>query len=331
MDCLLTKNRGYPLWIPSPSISLPKLNRRLGVCLGDVGVLTPEGGFNYLFNVLHDAAHPINAPLGVPEGFVPLVLDVPTELEFVEWNGGSYLADPSIIRVDNGDVLPCVCCRMRAVTFRLTDYSNRLTVLEATSPEAAVLMIPKEIRTNQLKITTLLKIYVKENIATWYRFVKHTLGRDIENGELRVVYGYRKSSGFGIATAFNTYRRENTRLTFWVDSAWAGISGCPYRWSHIGTAEVKAGPYQQENPDISSAESARNQCLFVNTMAAKVSAEIWKCIEELENATPVDLDSNLTSSMVQSSGVSTQAPTVKSDTPGVVKTLSSTLYDQVQS
>lgn len=102
MDCLLSKNRGYPLWIPSPSTSLPILNRKLGVSLGDVGVLTSEGGFDYLFNIFHDATHPINAVVGVPEGFVPFRLDMPLGLGFVEWYGGSYLADPSIVRVDNG-------------------------------------------------------------------------------------------------------------------------------------------------------------------------------------------------------------------------------------
>jgi hypothetical protein len=101
VDCLYTKNRGYPLWIPSPSTSLPILNRQLGVSLGDVGVFTPEGGFHYLFNVFHNATHPINAAVGVPEGFVPFLLDKPLELGFVEWPAGSYLADPSIDRVDD--------------------------------------------------------------------------------------------------------------------------------------------------------------------------------------------------------------------------------------
>ncbi|KAF5310728.1 hypothetical protein D9619_007662 [Psilocybe cf. subviscida] len=267
VDCLLTKSRGYPLWIPSPSTSLPAVNRTLGVSPGDVGVFTPEGGFDYLFNIFHNATHPINAAVGLPEGFIPFSPVVGPE--FVEWNAGSYLADSSIIRVDDGrDLLK--------------------TTLEATGPEAAVLMIPKEIRTSQLRITTPLRKYVKENIAVWYKFVRHTLGHEIENGDLRVVYGCRKSSGFGIATAFNAGRQENTKLTFSIDNTWASISGCPYRWNHTGSAEVKAGPTQEENSEISVTEPVRNQCLFVNTIDARVSAEIWSQIEELEITTAMD-------------------------------------------
>lgn len=99
MDCLLPKNCGYPLWIPSPSALLPAPNRKLGVSLGDVGVLDPEGGFDYIFNIFHDAAHPINAAAGVPNGFVPFTPAVGPA--YTEWNAGTYLSDPSTVRVDD--------------------------------------------------------------------------------------------------------------------------------------------------------------------------------------------------------------------------------------
>ncbi|KAF5312616.1 hypothetical protein D9619_002401 [Psilocybe cf. subviscida] len=259
VDCLMTESRGYPLWIPSPNRSLPILNRTLGVSIGDVGVLTLEGGFDFLFNIFHDATHPINAAVGVPDTFIPFT-PAPTAVDiqqFVEWNAGSFLADASIDRVDD-----------------VRDRST--TILEATGTEGAVLMIPEDIHTTKLKTITLLRKYVKDNIAEWYRFVKHTLGHDIENGDLHLVYGCRKSSGFGIATAFNTGRRENTRLAFWVEESWTGSSRCPYRWHHTGSAEVKAGPPGEDNIGALTTEPIKNQCLFVNTIAAKVSPETWK-------------------------------------------------------
>lgn len=81
-------------------MTMPILNRQLGVSLGDVGILTPEGSFDYLFNIFHDAMHPINAAIGVPEGFVSFNPGV--EFKHVAYNAGSFLADPSIVRVDNG-------------------------------------------------------------------------------------------------------------------------------------------------------------------------------------------------------------------------------------
>ncbi|KAF5324403.1 hypothetical protein D9619_011261 [Psilocybe cf. subviscida] len=244
VDCLLTKDRGYPLWIPSPDRSLPSLNRTLGISVGDVGVLTPEGGFDFLFNIFYDATHPINAVVGVPDAFVPFTpAPAPADIRhFVEWNAGSFLADASMVRKDDG-------------------RDRSITILEATRPEGAVLMIPEDIYTTKLKMTTRLRKYVEENMVLWYRFVKHTLGHDIENGDLRVVYGCRKSSGFGIATAFNIGQPENTRLSFLVE------------------AEVKTGPSGQDNVESVSTDTVRNQCLFVNTIDARVPAATWNSVE----------------------------------------------------
>lgn len=157
-----------------------------------------------------------------------------------------------------------------------------------------MLMMPEAIRTCRLRTTARLRKYIGDNIAGWYKHVKHELGYDIENGDIRVVYGCRKTSGFGIATAFNTgRRRENTQLTFSVDNTWADLSGCPYLWNHTGSAEVKAGPFRQEVSDLSSRGPVENQCLFVNTIDVKLGAQIWQDIEELGISTPMDEDLHL--------------------------------------
>ena len=74
---LLTKRRGSPLWIPGPGMQLPIEYRRQGIGIGDVGILTQSGGFDFLFNIFQPAGHPINVR-GVPESFCPLD---PTRLE----------------------------------------------------------------------------------------------------------------------------------------------------------------------------------------------------------------------------------------------------------
>lgn len=68
---LLTKKRGYPLWVPGPGRRLPNEYRREGVSIGDVGIITSLGAFNFLFNLFQPAHHPINRG-GVPRGFSPL-------------------------------------------------------------------------------------------------------------------------------------------------------------------------------------------------------------------------------------------------------------------
>lgn len=95
-------NVGYPLWIPSPDTQLPVTYRASGVCIGDVGIITPEGGFSFLFNVCQEATHPINASRPIPPGFRPFSL--PNENwvinRFKEFGAGRSLSSSSITRSD---------------------------------------------------------------------------------------------------------------------------------------------------------------------------------------------------------------------------------------
>jgi hypothetical protein len=71
---LLVKKHGYPLWLPEPFSNLPRKYRKKGVSVGDVGIITSDGGFDYLFNICLPSDHPINSGR-VPPGFVPLEFD----------------------------------------------------------------------------------------------------------------------------------------------------------------------------------------------------------------------------------------------------------------
>lgn len=216
------------------------------------------------------------------------------------------------------------------VSTKMLIHSQRTTVLEARSPKTAVLMTPNETQIFRMQAKSRLLEYVENNITEWYRFSKQTLGRDVENGDLRVVYACRKASGFGIAAAYNTYGQENTRLTFSVDRAWADISGCPYHWSHTGTAVVKAGPSQQDYSDISlSNQSPRNQCLFISTIDTKVSAETWSEIEKIGIPTR-HADSRPSSSITPSRDRATQqGVTSTSETQNSTTLSSSHQFQQV--
>ena len=89
------KKHGFPLWIPQPNMTLPPSYQRQGVSIGDVGIITPDGGFDFLFNVCLPAEHPSN-PEVLPEGFVPLELK-PTDIcKFPAHHLHSHLASPSV-------------------------------------------------------------------------------------------------------------------------------------------------------------------------------------------------------------------------------------------
>ena len=57
---ILKKGHDHPLWIPEPSQSLTSAYIERGFSIGDVGIFTDEGSFEYLFNVSLPADHPIN-------------------------------------------------------------------------------------------------------------------------------------------------------------------------------------------------------------------------------------------------------------------------------
>jgi hypothetical protein len=70
---LLPKKCGFPLWVPKPHPNLPEEYRRKGVDIGDVGIVTSNGVFDFLFNICLPANDPINDNL-VPPDFTPLDL-----------------------------------------------------------------------------------------------------------------------------------------------------------------------------------------------------------------------------------------------------------------
>ena len=99
---LSVKGRGSPLWLPAVGRQLSIDYRRKGISIGDVGLITFFGSFDFLFNILLPAEHPIHNGR-VPEGFIPL--DPPLEAEDLdfqeEFAEDSYLASASVKKAQN--------------------------------------------------------------------------------------------------------------------------------------------------------------------------------------------------------------------------------------
>lgn len=107
---LLPKRHGYPLWNPEPRQELSQEYRSVGVDIGDVGMITYDGRFDFHFNICHDASHPINWQ-GVPDNFVPLTVspeDISSDRNM--YNVGTHISSAqggiskTHIREWNGDV-----------------------------------------------------------------------------------------------------------------------------------------------------------------------------------------------------------------------------------
>lgn len=91
------KGRGRLLWIPQPNMVLPIPYRALGAHVGDVGIFTDDGGFDFLFNICVARDNPIN-PEELPENFVPIYPPIsPIDIrKFPQFSQGSHLASSSV-------------------------------------------------------------------------------------------------------------------------------------------------------------------------------------------------------------------------------------------
>jgi hypothetical protein len=69
---LLTKKIGYPLWMPEPN-SNPEEYAAEGANIGDVGEITYDGAFNFLFNICLPLDHPINSR--APPTLEPIIIN----------------------------------------------------------------------------------------------------------------------------------------------------------------------------------------------------------------------------------------------------------------
>jgi hypothetical protein len=92
---LLSQGRGFPLYVPGPQINLPAEYRTKGVCIGDVGRITPEGIFDFFFNVYLPTDDPVNAN-DVPEDFSPLPRYAERDVFHLDYDPGNYVSTPSV-------------------------------------------------------------------------------------------------------------------------------------------------------------------------------------------------------------------------------------------
>jgi hypothetical protein len=70
---LFLKGHGYPLFHPQPFDDLPYAARRAGTEIGDVGLITQDGSFDPIFNILRAADDPSNR-FGVPSAYEQVLL-----------------------------------------------------------------------------------------------------------------------------------------------------------------------------------------------------------------------------------------------------------------
>ncbi|KAJ7745745.1 hypothetical protein B0H16DRAFT_1726791 [Mycena metata] len=220
---LMRRRRGFPLYVPGPPENLPEEYRRKGVAIGDVGSITPEGIFDFYFNIYLPADDPIN------DNDISL----------------ACLTDP-------GDSVSTVFGHQIDL-FLLSEFGGADFVFSFDAPQGAVLALPYGARLNKLNNLELVREYVATQAQSWYEHINGARGRGLENGSLYLVTGWEKAHSWGMASFYGTTDefqlelRESRRADSSRRYQWSGVPGCrdPSKHKSYGFSPTSSIPSNQ--------------------------------------------------------------------------------------
>jgi len=103
---LFPQRVGFALWVPAPNQNLPVRYQVEGIRIGDVGIITPEGSFSFIFNICVPRNDEIN-PRSLPEDFAPIYppIDSIDIRKFPAFNLNSSIASIGI-ETSQDDAIP---------------------------------------------------------------------------------------------------------------------------------------------------------------------------------------------------------------------------------
>ncbi|KAJ7712536.1 hypothetical protein B0H16DRAFT_1899903, partial [Mycena metata] len=182
---LLRQGRGFPLYVPGPQRNLPEEYKKHGVMIGDVGRITPEGVFDFFFNIYLDADHPVHANF-VPEDFRPLQRYIPRDIVQLDFDPGNYVAS-AFVQAQDSDALPA-------------EFPDREFLFGCKGPSGALLTLPHGARLEKLENVDHLHQYAACNAKSWYKHINGQRGRGLTNGSLYLITGCEKARSGGMAS-----------------------------------------------------------------------------------------------------------------------------------
>ncbi|KAF7374442.1 WD40 containing domain protein [Mycena sanguinolenta] len=257
---LLRQGRGFPLYVPGPQPNLPTEYRRRGVAIGDVGRVTPEGSFDFFFNIYLPANHPINA--NAPEDFVPLSPYDPIDIYHYDFAPGSFVSSPSVTGIGSNLKFP-----------------GGESIFHCREPTGAILTLPHGAHLEKLENLESMRRYAAEHAESWYKYVNGPRGRGLVNGNLYLVTGCEKPLSWGIASFHYVSLHNEFQLEFRPTTD--ADDGYNYRWQGIHCNGKQADlPLDDKTPP--------NQTTFIHALTISVGEGIWEKLFGAEVCQPLD-------------------------------------------
>ncbi|KAJ7142196.1 hypothetical protein C8R46DRAFT_574048 [Mycena filopes] len=246
---MLRQGRGFPMYVPGPQKNLPVEYRREGIAIGDVGRVTPEGGFDFFFNIYRPANDPVNVK--VPEGFVPLTPYDPIDVTLYDFDSGDYVSTPSIYDVNGG--------------FSQSTPGGKF-LFNCRGPNGAVLALPHGARLEKLENLDRMRQYAAKHAESWYKYVNEVRGRELVNGSLCLITGCEKSLSWGIASFQDISLHTDFPLSF---TPTAGEDdGYKYRW------QGGCGRHKQADAPLVDG-TPLNQTTFIHAFTISLGEGLW--------------------------------------------------------
>ncbi|KAJ7909983.1 hypothetical protein B0H13DRAFT_618171 [Mycena leptocephala] len=248
---LVRRKRGVPLYGPEPRPSLPAEYRRNGVAIGDVGRLTPEGTFDFFFNIFLPADHPVNNN-NVPEDFHPLP---------------SYASNGDISDKDHdpGDHVSTLSVQMRDLGPQLNAFPGGDFVFRCRAPQGAVLALPYGSHLKKLENLETIRTYATAHAESWYKYINGPRGRRLSNGLLYLVTGWEKAQSWGIAT----FHSVNDEIQLVFRPTARANSPLRYQWSGNPAKKKSYDPSPINNDPL-------NQTVFIHGLSISLGTTIWR-------------------------------------------------------
>ncbi|KAJ7701659.1 hypothetical protein B0H16DRAFT_461756 [Mycena metata] len=263
---LVRQGRGFPMYVPSPQQNLPAEYRRTGIAIGDVGRVTPEGGFDFFFNIYRSASDPINAN-HVPQDFVPLSPYDPFDLTHYDFDCGEYVSTPSVYDINGGFSEPT---------------PGEEFVFKCRGPDGAVLALPHGAHLEKLENLERMRQYAGKHAESWYRYVNEPggRGRGLVNGSLCLITGCEKSKSWGMASFQNVSVDKEFPLSFRPTAD--EDNGYRYRWNGARCRHKQADPPLVDGTPL-------NQTTFIHAFTISLREGLWgKLFGDVEVAQLVD-------------------------------------------
>ncbi|KIL56465.1 hypothetical protein M378DRAFT_89246 [Amanita muscaria Koide BX008] len=226
---MLECDQGYPLYEPEPE-------SQEGIRVGDVGLITDDGGFDVLFNV----CPPPTNPDELPDDFE--MLRSPDILDRAHFQSETRLFSKGVKRTGEPD-------------FRYT----------CSGPEGGVLELPLGATRFEAKNKATFKRLATRHAENWYRYTNLTKDRDAPNGSLYIVTSCIKCTDWGIAV-FDRPSESQDYLRLET-----GRSN--YSWQGSGAYIAKVAP--NLGSADSDAAGIPNQCIFLRGYKIMLPEDTW--------------------------------------------------------